>query len=209
MFTCRTLWRQCKQYEGWGCLDTSKQMKGNSIKHAWGSVCHLPSVCQCGSLCVSWDAAWLQSPPSHQTGSAYHQIPETIKSVQDGHLYLNESPPSLWAVVYAFVTSPPRWCYSLYFSERRRASGGLSLEEVRKNMQLSPIDRNGSFRRTSLTTSYVINKSGEFTSYSSWITIFQATCLIPWAQWGVVRPSAAVAALRTVTNPGIEKLLKC
>ncbi|CAG01450.1 unnamed protein product [Tetraodon nigroviridis] len=28
-------------------------------------------------------------------------------------------------------------------SERRRASGGLSLEEVRKNMQRSPIDRNG------------------------------------------------------------------
>ncbi|XP_029684460.1 serine/threonine-protein kinase TNNI3K isoform X1 [Takifugu rubripes] len=28
-------------------------------------------------------------------------------------------------------------------SERRRASGGVSLEEVRRNMQLSPIDRNG------------------------------------------------------------------
>lgn len=28
-------------------------------------------------------------------------------------------------------------------SERRRASGGLSLEELRRNMQLSPIDRNG------------------------------------------------------------------
>lgn len=29
-------------------------------------------------------------------------------------------------------------------SERRRASGGLSLEELRRNMQFSPIDRNGS-----------------------------------------------------------------
>eukprot|EP00064_Thunnus_orientalis_P011906 superscaffoldBa00001768_g11938 len=28
-------------------------------------------------------------------------------------------------------------------SERRRASGGLSLEELRRNMQFSPIDRNG------------------------------------------------------------------
>uniref|UniRef100_A0A3B3UKU2 TNNI3 interacting kinase n=1 Tax=Poecilia latipinna TaxID=48699 RepID=A0A3B3UKU2_9TELE len=30
-------------------------------------------------------------------------------------------------------------------SERRRASGGLSLEEIRRNMQFSPIDRNGWF----------------------------------------------------------------
>ncbi|KAL3047684.1 hypothetical protein OYC64_021796 [Pagothenia borchgrevinki] len=28
-------------------------------------------------------------------------------------------------------------------NEQRRASGGLSLEELRRNMQFSPIDRNG------------------------------------------------------------------
>lgn len=32
-----------------------------------------------------------------------------------------------------------------FFSEHRRASGGLSLEELRRNMQFSPIDRNGLF----------------------------------------------------------------
>ena len=32
-----------------------------------------------------------------------------------------------------------------FLSERRRASGGLSLEELRRNMQFSPIDRNGVF----------------------------------------------------------------
>lgn len=31
----------------------------------------------------------------------------------------------------------------LFFSERRRESGGLSLEELRSNMQFSPVDRNG------------------------------------------------------------------
>lgn len=36
------------------------------------------------------------------------------------------------------------WFYLFhFFSERRRASGGLSLEELRRNMQFSPIDRNG------------------------------------------------------------------
>lgn len=38
------------------------------------------------------------------------------------------------------------WFYLFHFlSERRRASGGLSLEELRRNMQFSPIDRNGVF----------------------------------------------------------------
>lgn len=33
--------------------------------------------------------------------------------------------------------------------------------------------------------------------------LFQGTCRIPWAQWGIARPSAAAAALRTATNPEI------
>lgn len=41
------------------------------------------------------------------------------------------------------------WCV---VSERRRASGGVSLEELRRNMQFPPIDRNGLYRSSVIIT---------------------------------------------------------
>lgn len=56
MFTCGTLKGNNSVNSmrgGVAWIPNRKQTEGNSIKHAWRSDCHLPSVCQCGSLCVS------------------------------------------------------------------------------------------------------------------------------------------------------------